>query len=87
MGIEGRLEGLRITLGEAFKLKPEPLKWLTRYPIDLPLRQVPRLEPSPGRHRGERVGIKGKWMVYESEGLKALNLSDLPARFLARHIA
>ncbi|OGS44374.1 MAG: hypothetical protein A3K76_03845 [Euryarchaeota archaeon RBG_13_57_23] len=87
MGIEGRLEGLKITLGEAFQLKPEPLRWLTRYPIELPLRQVPVLQSSPGRHRGKKVGIKGKWMVYESEGLRALNLSDLPARFLARHIA
>lgn len=86
-GIEDRLEGLRITLGEAFGLKPMPLSWLTGYPIDLPLSQVPQLEPSVGRHLGKRVGIKGKWVFYESDGLKALNLSDLPARFLARQVA
>jgi len=86
-GIEGRLEALRLTLRGRFALEPEPLEWLTRYPIELPLRQTPRLRPSFGRHRGELVGIKGKWMVFESEGLQALNLSDLPARFLARHVA
>jgi len=85
-GIEGRFDALKITLGEAYGLKPEPLKWLKGYPIDLPLRAIPRLEESWGSHRGELVGIKGRWLVFESDGLKALSLADLPSRFLTRAI-
>jgi len=86
-GIEGRLEALRITLKGRFELEPEPLQWLIRYPIEQPLQQTPALRPSVGRHRGRYVGIKGKWMIFESDRLEAINLSDLPARFLARHVA
>jgi hypothetical protein len=85
-GIEGRFDALKITLGEAYGLKPEPLKWLKSYPIDLPLREVPRLEEPWGSHKGEFVGIKGRWLVFESDGLKALSLADLPSRFLTRAI-
>lgn len=85
-GIEGRYEGIKITLGEIFHMSPEKLRWLDEYPLDLPLRTAPKLEDSWGRHKGELVGIKGKWLIYESDGLKALNLSDFPARFLARSI-
>jgi hypothetical protein len=86
-GIEGRQEALRITLGEAFHLKPEPLRWLDRYPIELPLKQTPELLDPWGKHRGNLVGIKGKWMIYESRGLKAVSLSELPSRYLARTVA
>jgi len=85
-GIEGRYEGLMITLGEMFQLSPERLRWLNGYPLELPLQTAPKLQESWGRHKGELVGIKGKWLIYESDGLKALNLSDFPARFLARRI-
>ena len=83
-GIEARYEGLKMTLHDHFKMQPEELRWIDGYPIDLPLREVPKLEDSWGRHKGEFVGMKGKWIVFESEGLKALNLSDLPSRFLSR---
>ncbi|MCU0852002.1 MAG: DUF2797 domain-containing protein [Thermoplasmata archaeon] len=86
-GIEGRHEALALTLGEAYGLTPEPIEWLEGYPIDLPLRGTPELLRTAGSHRGERVGIKGKWLVFESDGLKALNLADMPARFLARNVA
>jgi len=86
-GIEGRHEALRMTLGEAFHLAPEPLRWLDKYPIDLPLKHVPELLDTWGEHMGDLVGIKGKWMIYESKGLKALSLSELPSRFLARTVA
>lgn len=83
-GIKSRHEALKMTLSEAFGLKPEPLRWLEGYPIELPLREVPRLEEAWGRHGGEVVGIKGRWIIFESSGLKALNLPDLSGRFLAR---
>lgn len=84
-GIEGRYEALVMTLGGG--ASPEPLRWLDGYPIELPLRQAPKLKESPGKHRGEYVGIKGKWVIFEENGLRALNLSDIPSRFLARHVA
>ncbi len=56
------------------------LNFLNDYPITLPLRAVPRLRPVPGIHRGEMVGIKGGFMIYENNGLHALKLSDLPCR-------
>ena len=65
---------------------PEPLVWLDKYPIDLPLRETPKLLESWGSHSGQLVGIKGKWLIFESDGLKALSLPDVPARFLARSI-
>jgi len=86
-GIEGRYEALKITIGEAYQLNPESLKWLKGYPIDLPLKGTPKLLESWGSHKGELVGIKGKWLVFESEGLKALSLADMPSRFLARTVA
>jgi len=85
-GIAGRYEGLRITLGEMYHLDPERLRWLNGYPLELPLPSVPKLQDSCGKHRGRLVGVKGKWLIYESDGLKALNLSDFPARFLSRSI-
>jgi hypothetical protein len=86
-GVESRLEGIRETLRSPDGLDPEPLVWLDRYPIDLPLRQTPVLVESWGRHSGELVGMKGKWLVFDSNGLKALSLPDFPARFLARTVA
>jgi len=83
-GIEGRYEGLRITLSEAYRFDPGPLQWLEGYPIDLPLANVPKLEETTGIHKGGFVGVKGRWLIFESGGLKALNLSDLPSRFLCR---
>lgn len=86
-GIEGRHRALSMTLGEAYGLRPEPIEWLEDYPIDLPLRETPELLRTAGSHKGERVGIKGRWLVFDSNGLKALNLADFPARFLARNVA
>jgi len=86
-GIEGRHRALAVTLGEAYGLTPDPIEWLEGYPIDLPLRETPELLRTAGSHKGERIGIKGRWLVFDSNGLKALNLADVPARFLARNVA
>lgn len=58
------------------------LHFINDYPISEPLRAKPRLRPTPGIHRGEMVGIKGKFLIYENSGLQALNLSDLPGRWM-----
>jgi len=86
-GIEERFNALRATLGERYRLDPEPLGWLDKYPVELPLRDAPKLVDPWGSHKGDLVGIKGRWLIFESEGLKALNLADVPARFLARRLA
>jgi len=83
-GVQGRYEGLRLTLAGMYHLQPEPLHWITDYPIELPLATVPKLQESWGKHKGRFVGMKGKWAIYESDGLKALNVSSLPSRFLSR---
>jgi len=83
-GIEARFEGLKRTMSEAHHLELEPLQWLDKYPIDLPLRKAPKLQDTWGMHRGDFVGIKGKWLIYESGDIKALSLSDLPARYVSR---
>ncbi len=62
----------RVAIGE--------LKFLNDYPITLPLRAKPRLRPVPGLHKGDMIGIKGKYLIYENSGLQALNLSDMPGR-------
>lgn len=82
-GIRAAYEGLRRSLREGYGLSAEPLRWLGGYPLELPLRGVPALQETPGMHIGRLLGVKGKWLVYDSGGLRALNLSDLPGRFLA----
>lgn len=82
VGIEERLRGLASSIEDQFDLKMERLRWLDAYPIDLPLDRPPRLMDTAGRHRGKLLGIKGKWLVYDSGSIKALNLSDVPSRFV-----
>lgn len=86
-GIEDRLEGLRMTIGVSKGVSPERLEWLTDYPIGQPLTAAPKLQQASGEHSGSYIGVKGKWLIYDSGGLKALNLSDLPGRFVARRVA
>jgi len=83
-GVEARYEGYSATLSETYRLKPGPLTWIDGYPIDLPLESVPRLEPAWGMHRGKYIGCKGRLLVYEANGLRALDLADIPSRFVSR---
>jgi hypothetical protein len=69
-------ERLEAELGAA----PGPLRRLDGYPLAQPLPSAPRLRQTIGPHSGRVVGIKGRHMIYENEGLNALDLSDLPAR-------
>ena len=82
-GIEDRYSSLSSSLESRFGLKPERIHWLDKYPIKLPLSSVPHLADTPGRHRGEVVGLKGRWLIYRSSRLNALNLSDVPSRFIS----
>jgi hypothetical protein len=71
-------------LGERIGAKtgspPAGLTRLDGYPLAQPLAASPRLRETIGPHEGKVLGIKGRYLVYENEGLNALNLSDLPAR-------
>ena len=82
--IEKHHETLKARLGETFGLTPEPLRLLDRYPVELPLKQMPHLVDSWGNHKGDYIGIKGRWLLFDPGAPKALNLSDLPARFMSR---
>jgi hypothetical protein len=82
--IRERYQKLLYDTADISQLAPEEVRWLDGYPIELPLESVPRLQESFGKHKGRLVGVKGKWAIYESHGLRALNLSHLPARFLSR---
>jgi len=59
------------------------LEFIEGYPLEQPLSGQPQLQATAGVHIGRYVGAKGKWLVYDSRGLKAINLSDLPARSIA----
>lgn len=83
-GIESRHAGLASSLTQAYGLEAGKLVWLDRYPIELPLPAAPKLQETHGQHRGEFVGIKGKWLVYDDKGLRAISLNDLPSRYLSR---
>ncbi len=82
-GMNARYDELKTSLAARHGLSAEPLRRIEGYPLELPLPSAPVLQETPGVHIGRFVGVKGKWLVYDSRGLKALNLSDLPARFLA----
>ncbi len=58
----------------------EPL-FLEEYPIEK-LEREPRLTVTEGAHKGELVGMKGKFALYRSKGaVLALNMSDAVARW------
>ena len=81
------IERLHSSLGSSlsgrFDLEIEDIVWLDSYPIDLPLDSPPKLVDTPGRHKGELLGVKGRWLIYESTEPRALNLADVPSRFAA----
>ncbi|UCE44626.1 MAG: DUF2797 domain-containing protein [Methanobacteriota archaeon] len=82
--IEDQFTTLAASLEKHFDMRPDKLRWLDSYPIELPIDRKPLLRETPGRHRGELVGIKGKWLIYRSDAVYALSLADAPARYVGR---
>jgi hypothetical protein len=78
--IESEWASLRARVEAAVGAAPGELARLDRYPLRRPLPSVPRLRESIGPHQGRVVGLRGRHLVYENEGLNALDMSDLPAR-------
>lgn len=81
-GIEERHRSLASTMESRFGIELEELHWLDEYPIALPLQRHPRPAETPGRHRGRLIGAKGRWLIYDSGTIQALNLPDIPSRFM-----
>jgi len=81
-GIEKSYGSLCASLETQQGIAPGKLRWLKSYPIELPLDAKPKLRETQGRHRGEAVGVKGRWLIYRAGGLNALNLADIPSRFV-----
>jgi hypothetical protein len=80
--IEERYSSLCNSFENQQDIAPGKLRWLRSYPIELPLDAKPKLRETQGRHRGEAVGVKGRWLIYRADGLNALNLADIPSRFV-----
>ena len=81
-GIEDSFADICASLGSMFGLEPKKLEWLESYPIELPLEHRPTLRETSGRHKGKAMGVKGRWLIYRSTGIKALSLADVPSRFI-----
>ncbi len=81
----GEIESQYCTIAEKveeFGHRPSPLKFLEDYPIGQPLKEMPRELRVAGEHRGKALGVKGKFLIYDDDGLKALNLQKMPGRFI-----
>ncbi len=61
----------------------EPLMHLEGYPMKAIPAQVPQRVETAGSHQGIVLGIKGKHLIYENQGIRLLDLSDLPSRLVA----
>ena len=71
-----------VSHAENIGLRPEPLKILNDYPLKTPLASMPKPTKIEGQHKGKVIGLKGKFLIYENGGLKAINLQRVPGRFL-----
>ncbi len=69
-------------MGDIFPLDATPPGFhvLSQYPIELPIRRVPFLRPTSGRHSGRVLGLKGRFMIYDAPGIYAVDMSDIVGR-------
>ena len=81
-GIRVRYESVREHLGRMMETLEGELIVLDHYPYR-PLGR-PELVDIVGHHQGRLVGLKGKFLLYQDQvgEVKALDMSDLPGRFL-----
>jgi len=80
--IEVKAEDLSNGLQNVFDITPGEITYLDDYQLTFPLRSTPFLRKTVGGHKGKVIGSKGRFLFYESEGINALNLQDLPSRFM-----
>jgi hypothetical protein len=82
---QSRYEDVLARVSEVLPVKGTPLEILDRYPVSFSDQENVEVSPLEGRHVGEVVAIKGKFLVYRSKNgkeLKALQLSNVPSHFL-----
>jgi hypothetical protein len=79
-GVHDVYKGIRKELKELEHDAPS-LNFLDYYPLHEPLRKAPRLRELETLHRGKVVGVKGRYAIYEMNGLYAVDLRKLVSRF------
>jgi len=73
-------EALAARLEEVLELTPSPLQTL-EYDFE-PLDERPVLVSTPGRHAGDYLGAKGRFLIYRDGVPRAMRPKDLEGRFL-----
>ena len=73
---------LKKSFKEIFNIEISELNPIEGYPILFPLRSRPRLRKIVGKHKGNVIGFKGKYLIYDSNGLNALQLQEIPGRYI-----
>ena len=78
--IEEHSRELAKEIKKEMDFSPGPLRHLRNYPISLPLRSVPRETSTAGLHMGDVIGVKGRFLYYNTGGISALNITELVSR-------
>jgi len=73
-------EALSSRLSDVLELEPTPLQTL-EYDFE-PIDERPVLVATPGRHSGDYLGAKGRFLIYLDDVPRALKVKDLEGRFL-----
>lgn len=82
---ESRYEDVLVRVSRVLPTKNAPLEVLDGYPVSFCDPGQVAVSMLEGRHVGEVVAIKGKFLVYRTKNgkeLKALSLSNVPSHFL-----
>jgi hypothetical protein len=82
---ESNYDAILVRVSDILPTKNAPLEVLDRYPISYSEKERVNVTTVEGRHTGEVVAIKGKFLVYRSKRskeLKALQISNVPSHFL-----
>jgi hypothetical protein len=82
---ESKYDEVLSRVSTIYPIKNSPLEVLDQYPIEFCDGGQVTVSTVEGRHVGEVIAIKGKFLVYRSrtdKELKALQMSNLPSHFL-----
>lgn len=82
---ESRYDGVLSRVSKVLPTNNAPLEVLDRYPVSFTGHGHVEVSTLEGRHVGEVVAIKGKFLVYRSKTnkeLKALQLSNVPSHLI-----
>jgi len=80
--IEEKYQLVARSLKNGFGLSCSELIFVDGYQLEMPLRSTPKLRNTEGMHRGRAAGIKGKFLIYENNGLFALRLDELLGNYI-----